>query len=125
LTPSTASLVPTSAEPAGIAAPTPKPSQSRELGIRCSAGKEPNLESGNDALGDFVLDSEDIHELAVVSLGPNMPSRGAIHQLGSDPNSVSGLSHTAFDYIVDIQLASYITDFCRLALEHEGRMPRD
>src|SRR3979490_383405 len=64
-----------------------------------SIGIKASRKDGNDAGCFFVLDGENIIELPVVVLRPEMATRLAVDQLHGDPDAVADLAHTAFDDI--------------------------
>ena len=63
-----------------------------------------DLELLDDRLGDLVLDGEDVGEVAVVAVGPEMAAGRPFDQLGVDPHPVPGLADAALDHIGDAQL---------------------
>ena len=54
----------------------------------------------DDRRGHLVLDGEDVLELAVVALGPDMPVGLRVDQLHGDADAVAGLAHAAFDHVL-------------------------
>src|SRR6185369_2859679 len=77
------------------------------------------LERTNDRLGNLVLDLEDVGELAVVALGPDMPAGLAVDELGIDPDSVAHLANASLEHVGDPELSCNVADVHRLALESE------
>ena len=60
--------------------------------------------TADDALGDFVLKSEDVVELAIVALRPDMAIGGAVDQLSGNTDLVGCLADAAFDNIPHAKL---------------------
>jgi hypothetical protein len=54
-----------------------------------------DLEGDGDCLGDFVLQFEEVGQLAVVALGPEMPARRGVDELRRHAKLVPGSPHTA------------------------------
>src|SRR5205085_5807969 len=72
---------------------------------------------------DLVLNGEDIVELAIEVLRPEMKPVCGAHQLGGDPQVLSGFTHTAFQDMRDSQLRSDLPQIGVLAFENERRSP--
>src|SRR5690348_8049335 len=68
--------------------------------IRCAAAldrfllgrKQLHLQRVDDRLRDLVLDFEDVSQIAVEAIGPQMLAGRAVDQLGIDPDSVARLA---------------------------------
>ena len=88
------------------------------------SGQQPEPQRADDRLGDFVLDGEDVGQVAVVALGPDMIAGGAVDQLRADAQPIAGLADAAFDEVADAQLASDRADVGRLTLEQERGVAR-
>jgi hypothetical protein len=56
-----------------------------------------DLQRSDDVLRDVVLHLENVSEVTVVALGPEMSTAPPVDQLGSDANPIAGLSNTAFE----------------------------
>src|SRR4029453_15347477 len=83
------------------------------------------LESGNDGVGDLVLDFDDVGEVAIEAIGPEMVAGLPVDQLGVDPNTASRLSNAALEDMADAKLAGYLLYVGVLALEAEGGVAGD
>src|SRR5690606_5671546 len=59
-------------------------------------------------LGDFVLDREDVPELAVEALRPAMEAARDLDQLYRDAQAIAGLAHTALDDRAHTQLVTHV-----------------
>jgi hypothetical protein len=68
---------------------------------------------------DLVLDREDVVELAVVGLRPNVIASSGLDQLRRDPHRVARLAHRAFEHVRDVQRACDFGDSGLFALECE------
>ncbi len=95
---------------------SPKPRQVKHVGLRVSSGSgiktrlffrsEFRFQSGRDLLGDITLDGEDIPQVAVVGLGPQMRVRAHFYQLGRNPHLAASTPHASFENISNPQLLS-------------------
>ena len=64
---------------------------------------------GGDLQGDIHLDREDVGELPVVRLGPQVPVGRCIDELGDDAHSVPRAPHTPFEQSRHAELLSDLT----------------
>jgi hypothetical protein len=66
-----------------------------------------NSRSGRDCnrFGDLVLHRENIRELPVVAVGPDVIARFGFDQLCGDPDTIAGLSQAALEHIADAEIA--------------------
>src|SRR3954447_7055593 len=62
-------------------------------------GCQLDLEPRYDLSCQLILDGEDVGEIAIVPVGPQMATRGRIDQLGCDADAVAGLAHAAFEHV--------------------------
>ena len=85
----------------------------------------PSSKGPDDVLGNFVLNGEEILEIAVVAFGPDMVAGRGLDELGGDPDALAGLAHAAFDDIAHPQFPPNFGDVHRLPLEHERGVARD
>src|SRR6186713_3291551 len=92
----------------------------RSLGI-----PDAGLDSANDALGEFLLNDEDVIHGSVVLLSPEMACRGAVDQLAGDLDTASEASNAAFDHVTHAKLAPHLTYIGRPALVSEAGITRD
>ena len=79
-----------------------------------------SLDHGRRELG---LHLEDIGEIAIVLLRPEVVAVGGVDELGRDANAVAGLAHAAFQQRRYVQLGSDAREILVLPLEVEGRGP--
>src|SRR5262249_55667465 len=70
--------------------------------------QQPDLQRRNDGLRDLVLQREDIVEVAVIALTPDVAVIARVDQLRRDPHTAARLAHAAFDDIFDLQPLSYL-----------------
>ena len=75
-----------------------------------------DLECGHDLLRDFGLQIEDVGQLAIVLLAPEVKSAGGVDQLGRDPNAPPGFANAALEHVANAQLAAHILNLDRLPL---------
>ena len=73
---------------------------------------------------DLVLDREDVVELAVVGLRPQVRVGAGADQLRGDPHRVARLAHGAFEHVRHVQRARDLRDRDLFALERERRGAR-
>ena len=95
------------------------------LGALVARRLDPPGQGGDDRRRDLVLDREDVLELAVVALGPDVPVGLGIDQLHRDAHAVARLAHAALDHVLHAELRRHLLDADRAVLVHEGRVARD
>ena len=83
------------------------------------------LQRTDDALGNPVLQLENIIERAVEFVGPEMGARRDIDQLAGDADAVAGLAHAAFEDVAHAQFVRDLLNIHRPALVDEARIARD
>src|SRR5262249_50557492 len=71
----------------------------------------------DDRLRDLVLQREDVLQLTVVALRPDMAVFNRIDQLRCDPHVPAGLAHAAFHDMSDLQPLRHLGDVDRLAFK--------
>ena len=62
-------------------------------------GQQLELQRLDDRLGDLVLQREDVVEVAVVALGPDVAAGRAVDELRGDAHAVAGFAHAAFEHV--------------------------
>ena len=67
-------------------------------------GGELHLNRLRDSTGYVILEGNHIAQVALVGLGPEVPFRRSLHQIGSDAQAVAGPHHGAFHQGVHLQL---------------------
>src|SRR6185437_16984962 len=70
----------------------------------------PARQDGDDRPHDLVLHVEDVLELAVVALAPELISTLGIDKLDGDPQLLAGLADAAFDDVTNTELPSDLLD---------------
>ena len=80
---------------------------------------------GDDLPRDFVLQGEDVRQVAIVTIGPKMSAGCRIDELRGYPYPVAGPADAALDDIVHSQLRPDLLDLHRSALVGEGGVARD
>ena len=83
------------------------------------------MERIGDRFGDLALDTEDIGELAVVSLGPKMGIGRCIDQLHCHAHLIGRSLNTTLENIQDTELFRDVTQVIRRALVFLRRSARD
>src|SRR6516165_2236931 len=67
---------------------------------------ERRLDRGDHTRGDVVLHREDVSQIPVVTLGPEMGPGGCIDKLAADAHPLPRPAHAAFENIADAKLAA-------------------
>ena len=88
------------------------------------AGQQLQLHRGDDRLRNLVLQREDVVEVAVVALRPQVAAGRAVDQLRGDAHALAGLAHAALEHVADPELPRELPDVDVLALERERRVAR-
>ena len=79
----------------------------------------------DDRLRDLVLQGEDVVQVAVVALGPDVIAARAFDQLGGDAHALAGLAHAALEHMTDLELPRDLGHVDVFALERKGRIAGD
>ena len=95
------------------------------LGALVARRLDPPGQGGDDRRGHLVLDREDVLEVAVVALGPDVAVGIGVDQLHGHAHPVARLAHAALDHVLDAELRRDVLDLDRLALVDERRVARD
>ena len=85
-------------------------------------GQELDLQLLDDRLGDFVLNRENVGQVAVVAGGPEMAVGRALDQFRIDPDPVAHLAHAALDDIGDAEFPGDALEVLRPSLVGEDRV---
>ena len=72
-----------------------------------------------------VLHREDIGQVAVEPLGPEVPASGRVDELRGDPDARAGFAHASLEDVAHAKAFADLTDMDVLALEGERRIARD
>src|SRR5215469_2802868 len=72
--------------------------------------RQRRFDSGGDARSDVVLHREDIGQISVVTLGPEMGAGGNIDKLAADAHPLSGSAHATFEDIADAKVAASLLE---------------
>ena len=78
-----------------------------------------------DRRGDLVLDGENVFELSVVALGPDVGFSLAVDELHGHSDPVHRLAHASLDDVVDPEFAGDLLRLDRLSLVDEHGVARD
>ena len=89
------------------------------------SGYEPWFDSGCDASGYVILQSENVDEITVVTLCPMVTSRYSINQLCGDADATSRPSDAPFQNVADAKLTSHPFDIYGTAFVGEAGVPSD
>src|SRR6516162_1848319 len=77
----------------------------RDYALAFGAGQR-WLDRGDDTRGDVVLHREDVSDIPVVALGPQMGTGGCIDQLAADAHPLPGSAHASLEDIADAKVAA-------------------
>src|SRR5215471_15527877 len=64
------------------------------------------LDRGGDARGDFVLHREDVSQISVIPLRPEMGTGGYVDELAADAHPLPRSAHATLEDIADTKLAA-------------------
>jgi len=78
----------------------------------------------DDGHGDFVLQIEDVLDLAVVTLGPYVITAGRLDQLRANPNTAGTLTQASFQHVAHAHLLADALDVNGLSFVSEGGVAR-
>jgi hypothetical protein len=81
----------------------------------------PDSQYARQGLLDLVLDREEIRGLTLVGLGPEIEALIHVHQLGRDPEAISGPQNAALQHGADTKLPSDEARFLSGLPQSEGR----
>ena len=88
-------------------------------------GLDPSAQRRHDGRGHLVLDREDVLELAVVALGPDVGIGFRVDQLHGDAHATGGFANAPFHHVIDPELARHRLHVHRFAFVHEHGIARD
>ncbi len=99
----------------------------RRAGLRADTLglQELRLDCSDNLPGDFVLQGEDVCQIAVVAVGPDVVIRRGIDQLRGNAHTITALAHAALQHVAHAQFAGDALNVDRLALVGERRIARD
>ena len=88
-------------------------------------GSDGRRDGDGRGLSDFILHGENVGEITVVALGPDMIAGLGLNKLCGHPNAVAGFTDTAFEHAADAEFTPDLFHIDRTALEGKGRIPGD
>ena len=77
------------------------------LGADALGGADLGLDARCNGHRDLVLQVEKLLEIAIVALGPQLPTGFRLGQLYCDPHAIRGFSHAAVDQIIRAERQPY------------------
>src|SRR5438309_11338305 len=77
----------------------------RDYALAFGAGQR-RLDRGDDTRGDVVLHREDVGQISVVTLGPEMGTGGCIDKLAGDAHALPGPAHAALEDVAGAKVAA-------------------
>src|SRR5262249_59851181 len=87
--------------------------------------RQRDRERADDLLHHLVLGCEDVGEIAIEPLGPQMPAAAGIDELRRDAHAIAGLADAALEHEAHAESPPDLLHFDLLALVHEGGGARD
>ena len=84
-----------------------------------------NLERSNDLLCELVLHGEDIREIGIKALAPDVSAARSIDKLTGNAHPVACLAHAAFQHVAHAEVTPNLLHVDRLALVGKARIARD
>ena len=84
-----------------------------------------DLERSNDLLRQLVLHREDIRELAIKAVGPDVRAARGIDELAGNAHPVARLADAAFQHVTHAEVAADLLHVDRLALVGKARVACD
>src|SRR5207248_10552130 len=84
-----------------------------------------HLQLFHNGVGDFVLNGEDIRQVAIEALGPDMAAILAVNELSSYPDARSRLSHASFQDKSNTKLPADLLYLHRFIFVGKGSVTRD
>ena len=88
-------------------------------------GSDGRRDSDGRGLSDFILHNENIGEITVIALGPDMIAGLGLNKLCGHPDAVAGFTETAFEHVADAEFTPDLFHIDRTPLEGKGRIPGD
>src|ERR1700685_4483424 len=83
------------------------------------------FDRADDVQGDFVLESKNIIERAIVFFGPNMNAGFGLDQLAGNAHARSRFTHAAFEHISNAEFVTYPVHADRLTFVNEAGIACD
>src|SRR4029077_20414229 len=83
------------------------------------------LDGGDDGVGDLVLYRENVFQLVVVTLRPEVSAGSNVTELHGNSHTVAALAYAAVDDIADAEFLGDLLQGYGFALVGEGRIARD
>src|SRR5262249_49080751 len=105
--------------------PGVEPSWILLLSMADLGGNDARRHGAGAALSDFVLDRENIGQIAVIAVGPEMVASFGINQLRCDAHTVARAAHAAFEHVADTELGGNLCHIDSRSLVGERGAARD
>jgi hypothetical protein len=82
-------------------------------------------EGRRDGGADLVLEGEQVRDLAIIGLGPDVLAGGCVDQLRRDADAIAGAAHAAFHHVTSAELGAHPLQVAVAAAVLEARVARD
>ena len=94
------------------------------MGPRRAIRGQPKLDRTDNLARDLILEGEDIGEVPVVTVGPDVRAGRSIDQLRRDAHPIAELAHASFDNVADRQFSADLRHADGSALVNKSRVAR-
>jgi hypothetical protein len=84
-----------------------------------------HLQRDRDLLSDLILNAEDVVQIAIIALRPQVMPGDSINKLGCDTDLITDLPDASVQDISHAQLTAHLRDLYRPVLVRESRIARD
>jgi hypothetical protein len=79
----------------------------------------------DNLVSDFVLQFENVGQMPIVPVGPQVNAVAGVDQLGGYPDPIRCLTHTPLEHVAHAQLFCHFADINRFAFECEAGIAGD
>ena len=88
-------------------------------------GKEFDFELLYDRMGDFILNCEDVSQIAIKSLSPNVVAVAGADEFTRHADARARFAHAAFENVIHPEIARDLLHLYRFAFVSENSVARD
>ena len=87
--------------------------------------QQPWTDCGNHFLGNLILQRENVGQLAIMAIGPDMLAGGGVYELRCDAHAITALAHAPFEHITHAQFTTHLLYIDGRTFVGEARIARD